>query len=49
MKFYEQLEHWAFLLRSKALYYELKYYVRKKQTHIKNYILIIEELVRHII
>lgn len=35
MKFYERLEHWAFLLRSKALYFELKYYVKKKQTHIK--------------
>lgn len=35
MKFYERLEHWAYLLRSKALYYEIKYYVKKKQTHIK--------------
>lgn len=35
MKFYERLEHWSYLLRSKALYYEMKYYVKKKQTHIK--------------
>ena len=35
MKFYERLEYWSYLLRSKALYYELKYYVKKKQTHIK--------------
>ena len=35
MKFYERLELWSYLLRSKALYHELKYYVKKKQTHIK--------------
>lgn len=35
MKFYERLESWSYLLRSKALYHELKYYVKKKQTHIK--------------
>lgn len=35
MKFYELLEYWAYMLRSKALYHELKYYVKKKQTHIK--------------
>ena len=35
MKFYERLERWSHLLRSKALYYELKYYIDKKRTHIK--------------
>ena len=35
MKFYERLEHWSYLLKSKALYHELKYYVKKRQTHIK--------------
>lgn len=35
MKFYERLEHWSYLLRSKALYHELKYYIKKKQSHIR--------------
>lgn len=29
MKFYERLEHWSYLLKSKALYHELKYYVKE--------------------
>ena len=37
MKFYERLENLAFKLRSKALYYELKYYVERKTPHIRTF------------
>lgn len=34
MEFYRLLARWAYLLKSKSLYHELKYYVKKKQQHI---------------
>ena len=37
MKFYERLENWAFKMRSKALYHELKYYVERKTPHIRTF------------
>ena len=37
MEFYKRLEQLAFYVRSKAIYYEIKHYVKRKEPHIREY------------
>lgn len=37
MEFYERLEQLAFYVRSKAIYYEIKHYVKRKESHMRQY------------
>ena len=37
MRLYETLENLSYKLRAKSLYYELKYFINKKESHIKTF------------
>lgn len=37
MVFYKRLEQLAFYVRSKAIYYEIKHYVKRKEPHMRQY------------